>query len=55
MSVVFITYDTKLKDFLTYKNGIRYAIKGLNEHNKKRFFVYERNEKLNKLLDEYFK
>ena len=53
MSVIYITYDKEIKDFLTYEKGIRYLVKGLNDKTLKRFYIYERNEHINKCLNEW--
>lgn len=53
MNVIYTTYDNTEVNFYTYQNGCRYILKGLNENSKKRFYVYERNEQFNKLLNEW--
>ena len=53
MKAVYLTYDVKLKTYLK-NQGIRYIICGLapNEpHNT--FWVYERTEKFNSILNEW--
>lgn len=49
----FITYDVKLKNYLSSKN-IKDIIYGLNPKTNRLFWVYERNNELNKCLDEWF-
>ena len=53
MRTVYLTYDVKLKTYLRNKN-FRYIICGLapNEPHDT-FWVYERTEKFNSVLDEW--
>lgn len=52
-SKVFITYDINLKRYL-WNNGIDNIICGLNPKNNNKFWVYERNNILNDMLDKWF-
>lgn len=52
--IIYITYDKNLKDYL-FNNGINDILYGINPKTNKRFWVYERNEYLNSLLDKWFK
>lgn len=45
-------YSVALRRFL-FDNGLRYEFVALNPNSKKTFWVYERNEKLNRLLKEW--
>lgn len=53
MRTVYLTYDVKLKQYLTEK-GFRYIICGLapNEPHDT-FWVYERNSEFNEVLDRW--
>lgn len=53
-SSVFITYDVNLKKYL-WNNEIDNILCGLNPKTKNKFWVYERNDRLNNKLDEWFK
>lgn len=48
----FYCYSRPLKDFLL-SNGERYIIKAIHEKTKKKYWLFEGTEKLNKLLDEW--
>lgn len=52
MSVIFMCYDLNQKNFFKSK-GLKYLITGLNERSMRKFWVYERNNKLNKALNEW--
>ena len=52
MSVIYTTYDVNFKQYLN-ENGHRYIVCGLNPNSQQMFWVYIRNEKLNKLLTEW--
>lgn len=52
-SCIYVTYNLELKKYL-WSKGISTLIHGLNPNTKNLFWVYERNEKLNKALDEWF-
>ena len=54
MGALYCCYSLNLRDFL-YKNGVKYELCALNPNSKSMFWVYMRNEKLNKLLDEWSK
>lgn len=47
---LFICYSLHLMNFL-HENGIRYEVEGRHKVTGKDFWVYVRNEQLNKLLD----
>lgn len=49
---LYCCYSLNLREFL-YKNGLRYKIAALNPNSKSLFWVYVKNEKLDKLLDEW--
>lgn len=49
MSCIFTCYDVKQKNFFE-KNGEHNLIYGLHPKTKKKFWVYERNIRLNELL-----
>ena len=51
---LYCCYSLNLRDFL-YKNGVKYELCALNPNSKNMFWIYLRNEKLNKLLDEWSK
>ena len=51
-SKLFCCYSIPLKDFLKSK-GLRYEIKAKNITTDCKFWVYMRNEQLNKALDEW--
>lgn len=48
----FYCYSKPLKDFLL-DNGERYIIKAIHEKTKKKYWLFEGTEKINKLLDEW--
>lgn len=52
MERYFYCYSKPLKDFLL-DNGERYIIKAIHEKTKKKYWLFEGTEKLNKLLDEW--
>jgi hypothetical protein len=52
VSSLYCCYSLNLRDFL-YKNGVKYELCALNPNSKNMFWVYIRNEKLNRLLDEW--
>lgn len=54
MGNLYCCYSLNLRDFL-YKNGVKYELCALNPNSKTMFWVYVRNEKLNKLLDAWSK
>lgn len=45
-------YSYPLKKFLLV-NGERYILRSVNNKTKKRYWVFEKNEKLNKLLSDW--
>ena len=45
-------YSRNQRNFL-YENGLRYKLAALNPNSKNLFWVYVKDEKLNKLLDEW--
>ena len=51
---LYCCYSLNLRDFL-YKNGLRYKLAALNPNSKSLFWVYVKDEKLDKLLNEWSK
>lgn len=49
---LYCCYSLNLREFL-YKNGMRYKLAALNPNSKSLFWVYVKNEKLDKLLSEW--
>lgn len=49
---LYCCYSLNLREFL-YKNGVRYKLAALNPNSKSLFWVYVKNEKLDKLLSEW--
>ena len=49
---LYCCYSLNLREFL-YKNGLRYKLAALNPNSKSLFWVYVKNEKLDKLLNEW--
>ena len=49
---LYCCYSLNLREFL-YKNGLRYKIAALNPNSKSLFWVYIKDEKLDKLLNEW--
>ena len=49
---LYCCYSLNLREFL-YKNGLRYKLAALNPNSKSLFWVYVKNEKLDKLLSEW--
>lgn len=49
---LYCCYSLNLREFL-YKNGLRYKLAALNPNSKSLFWVYVKDEKLDKLLDEW--
>lgn len=49
---LYCCYSLNLRNHLA-ENGIRYEIAALNPNSKKLFWVYIKNEKLEKLLNEW--
>lgn len=49
---LYCCYSLNLRNYL-YANGLRYKLCALNPNNKKRFWVYVKNEKLNELLTKW--
>ena len=49
---LYCCYSLNLREFLQ-QNGLRYKIAALNPNSKSLFWVYVKNEKLDKLLDEW--
>ena len=52
-SIIYVTYDLNLKRYLN-KNGIDNLIYGKNPKSNNMFWVFKRDDELNKLLDEYY-
>ena len=54
MNVIYTTYNVELKNYLS-QNGIRYLVCGRAIKNPdKLFWVYERNQIFNAILNEWF-
>lgn len=49
---LYCCYSLNLREFL-YKNGLRYKIAALNPNSKSLFWVYVKDEKLDRLLSEW--
>ena len=49
---LYCCYSLNLREFL-YKNGLRYKLAALNPNSKSLFWVYVKDEKVDKLLNEW--
>lgn len=49
---LYCCYSLNLREFL-YKNGMRYKLAALNPNSKSLFWVYVKDENLDKLLNEW--
>lgn len=49
---LYCCYSLNLREFL-YNNGVRYKLAALNPNSKSLFWVYVKNERLDKLLSEW--
>ena len=49
---LYCCYSLNLREFL-YNNGVRYKLAALNPNSKSLFWVYVKDEKLDKLLSEW--
>lgn len=49
---LYCCYSLNLREFL-FSNGVRYKLAALNPNSKSLFWVYVKNEKLDKLLSEW--
>ena len=49
---LYCCYSLNLREFL-YENGLRYKLAALNPNSKSLFWVYVKNKKLDKLLNEW--
>lgn len=49
---LYCCYSLNLREFL-YNNGLRYKLAALNPNSKSLFWVYVKNEKLDRLLNEW--
>lgn len=49
---LYCCYSLNLREFL-YANGMRYKLAALNPNSKSLFWVYVKDEKLDKLLNEW--
>ena len=49
---LYCCYSLNLREFL-YSKGVRYKLAALNPNSKSLFWVYVKNEKLDKLLSEW--
>lgn len=49
---LYCCYSLNLRNYL-YENGMRYKLAALNPNSKSLFWVYVKNEKLDKLLNEW--
>jgi hypothetical protein len=50
----YFCYSFPLQHFLHDECKFQYILVALHEKTKKRFWLYERNEKLNKAIDKYY-
>ena len=53
MSCIYVTYDINMRRHLN-ENGCKYILCGLNPNSRDTFWVFERTEKLNKLVKQWF-
>ena len=53
MSCIYVTYDINMRRHLN-ENGCRYILCGLNPNSKDTFWVFERTDKLNVLVKQWF-
>ena len=53
MSILYTCYSVPLMKFLTDQKGIRYELVACNPNTMKKFWIFIRDEKLNKALDEW--
>lgn len=51
-SKLYCCYSINLRNFLN-NNGLKYELAALNPNSKKLFWVYIKNDKLNKLLNQW--
>ena len=51
---LYCCYSLNLREFL-FKNGMRYKLAALNPNSKSLFWVYVKDEKLDRLLNEWSK
>lgn len=49
---LYCCYSLNLREFL-YENGLRYKLAALNPNSKSLFWVYVKDEKLDRLLNEW--
>lgn len=49
---LYCCYSLNLREYL-YNNGVRYKLAALNPNSKSLFWVYVKDEKLDKLLNEW--
>lgn len=55
MSKLYTCYSVPLMKFLTTKKGIRYELVACNPNTMKKFWIFIRDEKLNRALNEWTK
>ncbi|MFV0942024.1 MULTISPECIES: hypothetical protein [Bacillus cereus group] len=53
MNKYFFCYSTNLHDFLRYEKELRFICTAIHDKTNKRFWLFERTEKLAKALVEY--
>lgn len=53
MSILYTCYSVPLMKFLTETKEIRYELVACNPNTMKKFWIFIRNERLNKALDEW--
>ena len=53
MSILYTCYSVLLMKFLTVNKGLRYELVACNPNTMKEFWIFVRNEELNKALDEW--
>ncbi len=52
MGALYCCYSLNLRNFL-YEHGLKYELAALNPNSQKLFWVYIKNDKLDKLLSEW--
>lgn len=53
MSILYTCYSVPLMKFLTIQKGIKYELVACNPNTMKKFWIFIRDEKLNKALNEW--
>jgi len=55
MDKYFFCYSTNLQQFLRYEKGLKFICTAFHDKTNKRFWLFERDEKLQEALQEYNK